>query len=91
VADVVEFARGYKVAFPDMRADVEQLVAEGDFVVSRTRPSGTNTGEMMGMPATGKKVDVRWVMNMVRINNGHIVEEWEIFDQMDFMKQLGMQ
>jgi predicted ester cyclase len=87
---VVDFARGYKVAFPDMTADVEQLVAEGDFVVSRTRPSGTNTGEMMGMAPTGKRVDLKWIMNMVRIVDGRIVEEWEVFDQMDFAKQMGM-
>ena len=90
VASVVDFARTYKVAFPDMTADVEQLVAEGDFVVSRTRPSGTNTGSMMGMAPTGKRVDLKWVMNMVRISGGQIVEEWEIFDQMDFAKQMGM-
>jgi len=89
-AAAVEFARGYKVAFPDMTADVEQLVAEGDLVVSRVRPSGTNTGEMMGMPPTGKRVDLRWVINMVRIANGKIAEEWEVFDQADFAQQLGL-
>ena len=47
-------------------------------------------GELMGMAPTGKKLDLKWVMHMVRIQNGKVVEEWEIFDQMDFMKQLGM-
>src|SRR5438105_5220976 len=85
----IDFARGFKTAFPDMTVEIEQLVAEGEFVVSRVRGSGTHTGELMGMPPTGKKVDVRWVMNMVRIVNGKVAEEWEIFDQMDFMNQLG--
>jgi steroid delta-isomerase-like uncharacterized protein len=89
-AAAVEFAKTYKVAFPDMKANVEQLIAEGDYVVSRVNPSGTNTGEMMGMPPTGKTVDLKWVMNMVRIHNGKIVEEWEVFDSADFMRQLGM-
>ena len=86
----VDFAKGYKDAFPDMTADVEQLVAEGDFVVSRVRVTGTNTGELMGMPATGKKVEMKWIMNMVRIQGGKVAEEWEIFDQADFAKQMGM-
>ena len=85
----VDLARMYKNAFPDMKAEVEQLVAEGDFVVSRVRPHGTHKGDLMGMAPTGKKIDIRWVMNMARIENGKVVEEWEVFDQMDFMKQLG--
>jgi len=86
----VAFAKGYKDAFPDMKADVEQLVAEGDFVVSRVRPTGTHTGELMGMAPTGKKIDLRWIMNMVRVSNGKIAEEWEIWDSADFMRQLGV-
>ena len=86
----IEFAQTYLTAFPDMKTSVEQIVAEGDFVVARVNPTGTNTGEFMGMAPTGKAVDLKWVMNMVRISNGKVVEEWEIFDQADFMKQLGM-
>lgn len=87
---VVDFARAYKNAFPDMTAEIEQLVAEGDFVVSRARPSGTHTADLAGIPPTGKKVDLRWVMNMARVQNGQVVEEWEVFDAMDFMRQLGV-
>ncbi len=89
-AAAVDFAKSYRAAFPDMKAEVEQLVAEGDFVVSRVRPSGTHTGDLMGMPPTGKKVDLRWVMNMVRVVDGKVAEEWEVFDQLDFMRQLGV-
>ena len=89
-AAAVDFARGYKAAFPDMQSEIEQLVAEGDFVLSRVRVYGTNTGELMGMPPTGKAVNLRWVMNVVQIDGGQIVEEWEVFDQADFMRQLGL-
>jgi steroid delta-isomerase-like uncharacterized protein len=85
-----EFAGAYSTAFPDMRIDVEHQVAEGDYVVSRVRPHGTNTGELMGMPATGKAVELRWVMQMCRIASGQIAEEWEIWDNADFMGQLGI-
>jgi steroid delta-isomerase-like uncharacterized protein len=80
----------YKKAFPDLNLRIEQMIAEGDFVFSMVRPSGTFKGELQGMAPTGKSLDVRWLMNLVRISNGKIVEEWEIFDQMDFLKQLGV-
>lgn len=86
---VIELAKMYKGAFPDMRVEVEDVVAEGDKVLTRVCPQGTNTQELMGMPATGKKLDLRWVMNLVRIADGKVVEEWEIFDNMDIMRQLG--
>ena len=86
----IDLARMYKTAFSDMKADVEQLVAEGDFVVSRVRPSGTHTGDLMGMAPTGKKIDLRWVMNMVRVVDGKVAEEWEIWDNADLMRQLGV-
>lgn len=89
-AAAMELAKAYKTAFPDMRADVEEMVAEGDFVMSRVRPQGTHTAELMGIPPTGRSIDLRWVMNMVRIADGKIAEEWEIWDSGDFMKQLGL-
>ncbi len=89
-AAMIELGQMYYNAMPDMRITIEDTIAEGDRVLTRVRPQGTNTGELMGMPATGKKVDVKWVMNVVRIANGKVVEEWEIFDQLDFMRQLGV-
>ena len=87
---VVAFIQGYFTAFPDMKFTVEDVFGEGDRVFSRVRVEGTNTGEMMGTPPTGKRLDIRWLMNVARIADGKIVEEWEIFDQMDMMRQLGL-
>ena len=47
-----------RAAFPDLRFDVEELLPSGDKVVVRARFRGTHQGEFMGMPATGKAVDV---------------------------------
>ena len=80
---------GYFTAMPDIKAEVEDVFGEGDRVFTRVRLTGTNTGEFMGMPATGKRVDIRWVMNVVRVQDGKVVEEWELFDNLDLMKQLG--
>ena len=90
VEAMIELGRMYKTAFPDMKTPVEHLVAEGDYVVSRVNPSGTHKAELMGIPPTGKTIDIKWVMSMVRIQDGKIVEEWEVFDSGDLMRQLGV-
>src|SRR5437899_3278209 len=46
-----QFASLYFMAFPDIRATIEDMVAEGDKVVTRWRVQGTNTGSVFGMPA----------------------------------------
>ena len=85
---VIDLVQTFFGAFSDLDADIEQVVAEGDFVVCRLRIHGTNTGELMGTPATGRRLDLRWVMNMVRIESGRVIEEWEVFDQADFGRQV---
>ena len=85
----MDFARTFRNAFSDLKAEVEQLVGEGEFVVSRLKVSGKHTGDLMGMGPTGKKVVLKGILNMMRIRNGKVVEEWEVFDEMLFMKQLG--
>jgi len=86
---VLEMIGGYLSAFPDMTITVEDIFGEGDRVFSRVRMEGTNTGELMGMAATGKRIDVRWMMTAARFEDGKVAEEWEIFDRMDMMTQLG--
>jgi steroid delta-isomerase-like uncharacterized protein len=77
-------------AFPDLRFDVEDMITEGDKVVARMRMKGTNTGEMMGMPATGKSIDVQGV-DIVRFDeSGVAVEHWGVFDGLVMMQQLGL-
>jgi steroid delta-isomerase-like uncharacterized protein len=74
--------------FPGLQLTVVDAVAEGDKVVSRVRFQGTNKGPVMGMPATGKKVDIEF-WHVDRIANGKIAERWNIMDNMAFMQQLG--
>jgi hypothetical protein len=42
------------------------------------------------MPPTGKSIDISWIMNACRIQDGKIVEEWEFLDQLDLVRQLGL-
>ncbi len=76
-------------AFPDLRFDAEDILTTGDKVVSRARVSGTNKGEFMGMPATGKSINVQ-AIDIVRFgNDGLAVEHWGVLDMMSIMQQLG--
>ncbi len=85
---VKEEASMYRNAFPDVRLMIEDQVAEGDKVVSRWIGVGTHQGEMMGVAPTGNRVRVDG-MTIDRFEDGMIVEEWEIFDAMGLMQQLG--
>jgi predicted ester cyclase len=67
---------------------LEDLIAEGDKVVGRFTASGTQQGEFMDIPPTGKPFTLMEI-RIYRINNGKIVECWGLFDQMGLMQQLG--
>ncbi len=88
--NVKAYLQGFLTALPDIKLTVEDIFAEGDRVFSRARLEGTNTGEFNGIPATGRRIDIRWIMNSCRVVDGRIVEEWEILDQLEVMRQLGV-
>jgi steroid delta-isomerase-like uncharacterized protein len=86
---VKTFFRMYFAAFPDMRMHPEDVLVSGDKVVARTRATGTHQGEFMGMPPTGKSVDVDLV-DIVRFGeDGLAHEHWGVFDALKMMQQLG--
>jgi steroid delta-isomerase-like uncharacterized protein len=76
-------------AFPDLRVTVEDQVAEGDKVVTRSTISGTHKGEFMGIPASGKSFSIGAVA-IFRIEDGKIVERWGETDIIGMMQQLGV-
>ena len=87
---VKAFFNAYIAAFPDLRMHVEDVIASGDKVVARFRATGTNTGDFMGMPATGKSVDVQGI-DIIRFgDDGKAAEHWGVFDAMAMMQQLGV-
>ncbi|MFN2469119.1 MAG: ester cyclase [Gaiellaceae bacterium] len=85
---VKEFFALLRRAFPDLHMEPEQLIAEGDTVVARVRMTGTQQGEFMGMPATGKQVDVQTI-DIIRFRNGMATEHWGVTDSVALMQQLG--
>ena len=86
---VKAFFRMYIAAFPDLRMDVEDIVASGTKVVARVTATGTNRGEFMGMPATGKRINVQLIDIMRFGDDGLVHEHWGVIDAMAMMQQLG--
>jgi predicted ester cyclase len=75
--------------FPDLTTEAELMVAEGDIVVGHMTTSGTHTGELMGIPATGNKVSFTET-HIFRFANGKVVEHWGNQDDLGMMQQLGV-
>ncbi len=86
---VKAFFRMYIAAFPDLRMDVEDIVASGTKVVARVTATGTNRGEFMGMPATGKRIKVQLIDIMRFGDDGLVHEHWGVIDALAMMQQLG--
>jgi steroid delta-isomerase-like uncharacterized protein len=89
-AGVIDFFRMQLAAFPDLRMDVEDVVADGDKVVARVAFSGTNRGAFMGMPATGKSVNVQFIDIFLFGADGLVHEHWGVMDALAMMQQLGV-
>jgi steroid delta-isomerase-like uncharacterized protein len=79
----------YRAAFPDLRMEAQDILVSGDKVVARVRGTGTHQGEFMGMPATGKSIDVQ-LIDIIRFgDDGLAREHWGVFDALAMMHQLG--
>lgn len=78
----------FLTAFPDTKASVEDMIAVGNKVVTRWKIQATHTGALFGMAPTGKEVTITGII-ITRVENGKAVEEWEAFDQLGLMQQLG--
>ena len=76
-------------AFPDSYFDVEDMVAEGDKVVTRKTFHGTHEGEFMGIPPSGRAVSMG-LIDIVRVSDGRGVEHWAMGDSLGLMQPLGV-
>ena len=84
-----QFIGMYVAAFPDMHLTVEDIIAEGDEVTARFTIHGTHGGELMGIPPTGKQVTTTGIQ-IVRVADSRIVENWVNFDALGMLQQLGV-
>jgi steroid delta-isomerase-like uncharacterized protein len=88
--NVKTYLQTFITAVPDLKVTIEDIFGEDDRVFSRARMRGTNTGEFNGMPPTGKTIDIGLIMAACRVKDGRIVEEWEVLDQLELVRQLGL-
>jgi steroid delta-isomerase-like uncharacterized protein len=79
----------YLAGIPDLRVTIEELVAEGDMVAVRRSYEGTHQGELLGIPATGKHLQLGGI-SIFRLAGGKIAEHWEQLDRLTLMQQLGV-
>jgi steroid delta-isomerase-like uncharacterized protein len=76
-------------AFPDLKFDIEDILAEGEKVVVRYTIKGTNHGSYMGVPPTGKKISLTGI-SIYKILGAKLVESWGVYDRASLMQQLGV-
>ncbi len=86
---VLELFRMYRVAFPDLRMEPDDVIAAGDKVVARVTATATQTGEFMGMPASGKAVEIQLIDIMRFDDAGMVCEHWGVMDMLSMLQQLG--
>ena len=79
----------YRNAFPDAKLTIEDQIAEHDTVVTRWMARGTHRGEFMGIKPTNKKATIQGVI-ITRVDNGKIVEEFETYDALGLLRQIGV-
>ena len=85
-----QFISMFKSAFPDMSATIEDVIAEDDKVLTRVTFRGTHQGETEEFgPPTGRQVEGQG-LSLHRIEGGKIVEEWNSYDNLSLMQQLGL-
>jgi steroid delta-isomerase-like uncharacterized protein len=78
----------YHSAFPDIQLTIDDMVAEGDKVVTRFTARGTHRGELMGIAPTDKQAVVGGI-SIVRVAGGKVTEEWDQLDMLGLLQQLG--
>ncbi|MFC4014296.1 ester cyclase [Nonomuraea purpurea] len=76
-------------AFPDLNVHIEDVIAEGDKVVTRNTVTGTHQGEYMGIAPTGRSITYKEIL-IARFADGRIAETWAVVDVLSQMRQLGV-
>jgi steroid delta-isomerase-like uncharacterized protein len=88
--DVKKFVMEYRSAFSDIEDIVEDMIGEGDKVVTRWTLRATHTGEFRGIPATDKRITFAGIGIFRFSEEGEVVESWDSLDQLGMLRQLGV-
>jgi steroid delta-isomerase-like uncharacterized protein len=82
------FFAGQRAAIADLQSRIEDLVAAGDRVVVRWTTAGTQQGELLGVPPTGRRVTLTGI-SILRVAGEQIAEEWTTWDALAVLRELG--
>lgn len=85
---VKQLFRSFAVIFPDMHLALEDLFGEGDRVLTRCTVRATHAGEMLGIPATNRRVIFQSV-DIWRVQDGLMREHWDEVDRLSMLQQVG--
>ena len=88
-AAIKEHVAGWIGSFPDLRFSVEQMLSEGDRVMTQMVMEGTHQGAWLGIPASGKKMQIR-MFTVHRVVQSKIVEDWVLVESLGVFQQLGV-
>ena len=83
-----ETVRAFRAGCPDLHVTSDDLVAEGDQVTKRWTIHATHTGDLAGLPPTGKRIALSG-LELFRLADGKIVECWSAYDNLSLLQQLG--
>ncbi|MET0026179.1 MAG: ester cyclase [Candidatus Thiodiazotropha sp.] len=84
-----DLLKAYRCAFPDLHIRIDEMVSNDQKTVIAFTLRGTHQGHLMGMAATGRQVKVHGMI-ISHFENGKIIEEWELVDQLSLHQQLGI-
>ncbi len=84
-----DFLKLYVTAFPDLRFEIDQMLASGDFVVTRWTATGTHRGPLMGIPPTNR-TSVTHGCGVTEVKNGKQIHDWIYWDVANLLRQLGV-
>lgn len=86
---IKEHIAGWIASFPDLRFNLEQMLSEGDRVATQLLMEGTHRGAWLGIPASGKKLQIR-MFTVHRVLQNKIVEDWVLVEALGIFQQLGV-
>jgi len=82
------FVSGVTDGLPGYTYEIHDQIAQGDLVANRVTWRGVHSGNLAGVPATGRSIELRGI-NMFRVKEGRVVEQWAQLDMLGLLQQIG--
>jgi steroid delta-isomerase-like uncharacterized protein len=79
--------KGFHAATSDLRLEIHETIGDGDRLAARYTVNGTHTGELMGIPATGREISMTGI-TIMHFEDGKVVERWDSDDSVEVLSRL---